>query len=224
MEKRNRGAFGRKRHSFATWRTAVLGALAVMLLLFAVPSRLRAQVDTGTVLGAVTDASGAAIPNAKVTIQNEETGLVQQQPVQGNGSYAFSALKVGLYTVTASAPGFQPKVLQHLVVNIQQQLQVNIKLQPGKVTSTVTVTAGNEVLQTQESSVGQIVDEHMINNLPLNGRNYTLLAQLAPGTTTTAFDNGHGELESGTFTANGVTTTYSQHALVRSRSTIRLIP
>ena len=96
MEKRNRGAFGRKRHSFATWRTAVLGALAVMLLLFAVPSRLRAQVDTGTVLGAVTDASGAAIPNAKVAIQNEKTGLVQQQPVQGNGSYAFSALKVGL--------------------------------------------------------------------------------------------------------------------------------
>jgi hypothetical protein len=199
-------------------RSAVAGAmvldLTIMLLLLAgSPGRLQAQVDTGTVLGTVSDLSGAAIANARVTIQDEKTGLVQQQAVQSNGDYSFGALKVGLYTVTASAPGFEPKALQHLVVNIQQQLLINIKLQPGKVTSTVTVTAGNEVLQTQDPSVGQIVDEYMINNLPLNGRNYTLLAQLAPGTTTTTYDYGHGELQSGTFTANGVTTTYNNYLL-----------
>lgn len=197
-----------------TRRSAIVFELLVILLLLAsLPGRLHAQIDTGSVLGTVSDPSGAAIANAKISIQDEKTGLVQQQTVQSNGSYTFSALKVGLYTVTASAPGFQPKALQHLVVNIQQQLLVNVKLDPGKVTSTVTVTAGNEVLQTQEPSVGQIVGEYMINNLPLNGRNYTLLAQLAPGTTTTTFDYGHGELQSGTFTANGVTTTYNNYLL-----------
>lgn len=203
----------KSRSTFSSARTFTFGLLLLLLFAASRADMLQAQVDTGTVLGTVTDPSGAAIANAKLTIEDEKTGLVQQQPAQSNGSYAFSALKVGFYTVTASAPGFEPKVLQHLVVNIQQQLLINIKLQPGKVTSTVTVTAGNEVLQTQEPSVGQIVDEYMINNLPLNGRNYTLLAQLAPGTTTTTFDYGHGELQSGTFTANGVTTTYNNYLL-----------
>src|SRR6185312_13439481 len=161
----------------------------------------------------VSDQSGAALANATVSIQNEKTGLQLQQPVQGNGSYLFGALKVGTYTVKATAPGFAPKVLEHLTVNIQQQLLVNITLQPGQVSATVTVTANTEVLQTEEPSVGQVVGEYMIDHLPLNGRNYTLLAQLAPGTTTTVYDSGHGELQSGSFTANGVTTTYNNYLL-----------
>lgn len=195
----------------ALTRAAVV--LTLFLVFLALPGSLRAQIDTGTVLGTVTDQSGAAVANATVTIQNEKTGLLLQQPVQGNGTYLFSALKVGTYTVKASAPGFEPKAVEHLVVNIQQQLPVNLTLQPGKVTSTVTVTAGSEALQTEEPSVGQVINEHMINNLPLNGRNYTLLAQLAPGTTTTVYDSGHGELQSGSFTANGVTTTYNNYLL-----------
>jgi hypothetical protein len=174
---------------------------------------VQAQIDTGTVLGVVSDPSGSVVANANVTIQNEKTGLTLQQSVENNGSYLFNALKVGVYTVRASATGFEPQVLQHLVVNIQQQLELNIKLEPGHASSTVTVTGGDEVLQTQEASVGQVVGEYMIDNLPLNGRNYTLLAQLAPGTTTTVYDSGHGELESGTFTANGVTTTYNDYLL-----------
>lgn len=191
----------------------VPGLSLAMLLVVAGPGILRAQIDTGSVQGTVTDPTGAAIVNARVVVQDEKTGFTQQQLVQPTGAYLFNALKVGIYTVKASAPGFEPKILQHLVVNIQQQALVNIKLEPGKVSSTVTVNAGNDVLQTQEASVGQVVNEHMIDNLPLNGRNYTLLAQLAPGTTTTVYDSGHGELESGTFTANGVTTTYNDYLL-----------
>jgi len=204
----------RMRRSNFRFAPAIALDLFTMLLLFIGHSgRLYAQVDTGIVLGTVSDPSGATLANATVTIQNEKTGLVLQQPVKNDGSYMFNALKVGTYAVKASAQGFEPKLLEHLAVNIQQQLLVNIKLEPGQVTSTVTVTAGNEVLQTQDPSVGQIVGEYMINNLPLNGRNYTLLAQLAPGTTTTVFDSGHGELQSGTFTANGVTTTYNNYLL-----------
>jgi len=200
--------------SVCGYARAIAIDLFLMLLILASHSGiLHAQIDTGSVQGMVSDSSGAVVANGAVTIKNEKTGLSLQQPVKSDGSYLFNALKVGTYTVQASAPGFEPKLLEHLVVNIQQQLVVNIQLQPGRATTSVTVNAGNEVLQTQEASVGQVVNEYMIDNLPLNGRNYTLLAQLAPGTTTTVYDSGHGELESGTFTANGVTTTYNDYLL-----------
>ena len=203
----------KSRSTFAYARAIAVDLFVLLLLVAGHSGTLQAQIDTGTVLGEVTDPSGAAIVNASVSMQNEKTGLVLQQQVESNGNYMFNALKVGTYTVKVSAPGFEPKLLEHLVVNIQQELLINIQMQPGKVTSTVTVTAGNEVLQTQDPSVGQVVGEYMIDNLPLNGRNYTLLAQLAPGTTTTVYDSGHGELQSGTFTANGVTTTYNDYLL-----------
>lgn len=202
-----------RRSAFALARAFAFHLAILLLIVGSHPGALHAQVDTGAVLGTVSDSSGAAIASAIVSIRDEKTGLILQQNVKANGSYTFDALKVGTYTVKASATGFEPKLLEHLVVNIQQQLLLDIQLQPGQVTSTVTVTGGNNVLQTQESSVGQVVGEYMIDNLPLNGRNYTLLAQLAPGTTTTVYDSGHGELESGTFTANGVTTTYNDYLL-----------
>lgn len=190
---------------------AFLVRLAIVCLVFT--GVVWAQVDTGTVLGTVTDSSGAAVPNGTVTLRDEETGLVLKQNTKPDGSYSFNALKIGTYSVTAEAPGFEVKTLQHLTVAIQQKLVENISLQLGKTSSSVTVVARNEVLQTQDASVGQVVGQQMINDLPLNGRNYTLLAQLAPGTTTTVFDSGHGEVESGTFTANGVTTTYNNYLL-----------
>lgn len=203
----------KNRSASAFARAIVLDLFVMLLLLVNHSGTLQAQVDTGAVQGAVTDSSGAAISSATVTLRNEETGLVLKQVTRDDGSYSFNALKIGSYSVTAEAPGFEVKMLQHLTVAIQQQLVTNLMLQTGKTSSTVTVLADNAVLQTQDSSVGQVVGEHMIDNLPLNGRNYTLLAQLAPGTTTTVFDSGHGELESGTFTANGVTTTYNNYLL-----------
>lgn len=190
---------------------ALFASLAIVALMFTGP--LYAQVDTGAILGTVTDSSGAAVPNATVTVQDEKTGLVLQQPAKENGGYTFNALKVGTYTVKVTAAGFEPEVLQHLAVNIQQNVLINVKLKPGQVTATVTVNGGEDTLQTQDPSVGQVVNEYMIDNIPLNGRNYTLLAQLAPGTTTTVYDSQHGELESGSFTANGVTTTYNNYLL-----------
>src|SRR6266702_875012 len=156
--------------------TLVRGCLRLALLALTVllpASRLWAQIDTGALLGVVTDNSGARIPHATVSIRNEDTGLVQQQQTKNDGSYQFTALKIGEYTVRAD--------------------QV--------------------ILQTQDASVGQVVSEGEINNLPLNGRNYTLLAQLAPGTTTTSFDSGHGEAQSGSFMANGMTTTFNNYML-----------
>ena len=172
-----------------------------------------AQIDTATLVGNVADSSGAVITTATVTVRNETTGLVLTQKLNSRGEYNFTALKVGDYTITATAPGFEGTQQEHVSLQIQQRLELNLMLKPGAVSETVQVKAGQVMLQTQEASVGQVVSEDEINNLPLNGRNYTLLAQLAPGTTTTVYDSGHGEVQSGSFTANGVITTFNDYLL-----------
>jgi hypothetical protein len=172
-----------------------------------------AQIDTATIVGNVVDPSGAIIATATVTVRDEATGLVLAQKLSSRGGYNFTALKVGNYTVTATAPGFEGTQQKHVTLVIQQRLELNLTLKPGAVSETVDVRSDEVVLQTQEASVGQVVSEDEINNLPLNGRNYTLLAQLAPGTTTTVYDSGHGEVQSGSFTANGVITTFNDYLL-----------
>jgi hypothetical protein len=194
--------------------TKVCGLMAIALcLLLSCSLTAGAQVDTGSLLGTVTDTSGARIPHAQVTIRNEATGLQLQQPTRGDGSYSFTAVKVGSYTVTATAPGFDKVEQTHVPLTVEQQLELNMTLKPGEVSATAEVNADEAALQTQEASVGQVVTADEINNLPLNGRNFTLLAQLAPGTTTTYYDSGHGEVQSGTFVANGVVTTFNDYLL-----------
>lgn len=171
------------------------------------------QIDTATIVGTVVDTSGAAIANATVSVRDEATGLVMTQVVKGHQGYNFTALKIGNYSVTAVAPGFQGTQQEHIALAIQERLELNLVLKPGAVSQTVEVQSDQATLQTQEASVGQVVTEDEINNLPLNGRNYTLLAQLAPGTTTTSYDSGHGEVQSGSFTANGVVTTFNDYLL-----------
>jgi hypothetical protein len=184
--------------------------LIVFLLL---SPKVWAQVDTATLVGTVSDSTGALVSGATVTVVDDATGLVQQQKTTAHGSYIFTALKVGNYTIIASAPGFDKTQQSSVPLVIQQRLELNLTLKPGKVSETVEVNADQAALQTQDASVGQVVTEDQINNLPLNGRNYTLLAQLAPGTTTTVFDSGHGEVQSGSFTANGVITTFNDYLL-----------
>ncbi|HXS11583.1 MAG TPA: carboxypeptidase regulatory-like domain-containing protein [Acidobacteriaceae bacterium] len=191
---------------------AAAAALMFLIALF-VPMRATAQIDTGTVVGTVTDSTGAAVPQAVVTVRNEATGLVLTQKSTARGSYNFTALKVGTYTISAKAQGFDKAEQMHVDVTIQSRLEINLTLKPGEISATVEVNAAEAQLQTQEASVGQVVSEDQINNLPLNGRNFTLLAQLAPGTTTTYFDSGHGEVQSGSFTANGIVTTFNDYLL-----------
>lgn len=192
------------------------GALAAagLLLLWAVmPELLQAQIDTGSLSGMVTDTQGAVITGASVEIRNESTGYTDSQATRQNGTYTFPAVKIGTYVVTVTSSGFQQQIHEHVAVAIQQQVVLNFDLQPASVNSTVEVTSGQSTLQTENASVSQTIRTEEINSLPLNGRNYTLLAQLAPGTTTTVYDSGHGEVESGTFTANGLITTFNNYML-----------
>lgn len=194
-------------------RLLVHQALLVIVFLLTIGRSAWAQIDTGSLLGTVSDSSGARIANAVVTITNEDTGLEQRETTKADGNYLFTALKIGDYTISATAPGFERMQQQHVSLSIQALVNTPLTLKIGHSDSVVTVNADLVTLQTQEASVGQVVSEREINNLPLNGRNYTLLAQLSPGTSTTVYDSGHGELQSGTFTANGMVTVFNNYML-----------
>ncbi len=161
-----------------------------------------AQVDQGTINGAVTDPQGAVVPNAQVTLTDTDTGLVLNAPTNQSGEYVFSPIKIGHYTVSATAPGFSTAKLSGLELNVNQRLLANLKLKPGNVSQTVNVMAGAEqLLQTQQSSTGQTVSTAVINDTPLNGRNYVFIAQLTAGVAQSNGSRGEGN---GDFSANGL--------------------
>lgn len=177
-----------------------LRILAVSLLLTV--GQVYGQVDTGAILGNVKDLSGAVIPGARVVLTNQGTGLSLSTVTGGDGSYVFRPIKIGAYTLEAQFKGFQSVQQKNVTVDVQQQVVVDFTLQPGQVTQSIEVTAAPASLQTQEASVGQVVGSREINDLPLNGRNYTFLAQLSAGVTQDQQDT-RGLGASGSFAANG---------------------
>src|SRR5580698_6397130 len=158
------------------------------------------QADQGTITGVVQDPTGAVVGNANVTLTNVDTGLVVKAKADGGGVYGFSPVKIGSYSVTASAAGFETTTETNLHLDLQQRLNVVVTLKPGAATETVTVTSEAPLMQTQESSVGQVVDTETVNDIPLNGRNWVFIAQLSAGAVPSEGSRGAGK---GDFNANG---------------------
>lgn len=181
-------------------------------LLGAVSSKAFAQVDTGAIVGQVTDTAGAQVPDAKIMLREEATGVRVTATSGKDGGFTFSPLKLGTYTLTVERQGFKTSVQEHIEVTIQSRLEVNPKLEIGSVSESVEVTSTAPLLETQSSSVQQLVDTRAINDLPLNGRNATFLAQLSPGVTTSQND-GRNLQASGSFTANGSRRTQNNYLL-----------
>lgn len=184
---------------------SLLGRIGLIALVLAVAGTLGlfGQVDTGTITGTVRDPSGAVIPGATVTLINQGTNFKLTSTSDASGGFTFTPIKIGTYTVQVSFKGFQQAIHRDVVVQVTQTVNVNFTLQPGAVTQTVEVTAAPPLLQTGTASTGQIVGQRSVNNLPLNGRNYTFLAQLAAGVTKGG-QEGRGLNATGTFSANGV--------------------
>ena len=178
-----------------------LFAILVGVTLFGVTA-LYAQVDTGSITGVVSDASGAVVAGAKVTLTNEGTGTSLTTTTGGDGVYKFSPVRIGSYKLEVTSQGFQTTSQSGVVVNIGSNVGLNFALKPGSQTETVEVTGATPVLQTQDASVGGVIDQRGVNNLPLNGRNFTFLAQLVQGVNSPQPDT-RGNAASGAFSANG---------------------
>ena len=188
------------RYAFA-WILRSLLAIAVFTTLDV--GLLQAQVDTGSITGTVTDSSGAVVSGAKVTLTNEGTAANLSTNTGSDGGFKFSPVRVGSYKLDVTAQGFKTDSAAHVAVDVSSNVLVNFKLQPGAVTETVEVTSAAPLLQTQDASVGQVVNQKSVNDLPLNGRNFTFLAQLAAGVNTPEADT-RGNAASGAFSANGL--------------------
>lgn len=190
----------------AVWHPPIqrtLGSLRTLLaagILFFFAAFSFGQADQGTITGVIKDSSGAAIPNAQVTLTNVGTNLALQATSNADGIFIFSPVKIGDYSLSVTASGFATVVEEHLHLNLQQRLNLPITLKAGGVTETVHVTSGPPLLQTQDASLGQVVSTQTINNTPLNGRNWVFIAQLSAGV-----DPGNGSrgTGSGDFSANG---------------------
>ncbi len=175
-------------------------ALVLVLGLLAPGLTLRAQVDQGSIAGTITDSEGGVIPNADVTITNIDTGFTLQDHTDGKGVYTFSPLKIGNYTVKATAPGFATTQQDKVVVNVGERATIDVKLNAGAVSEVVEVTTAAPLLQTSDGSTGQVVSAQTIVDTPLNGRNYVFIAQLSAGI---APGNGSRGAGKGDFSANG---------------------
>ncbi len=175
----------------------------VSLFLLVATQRLFGQVDEGSITGTVEDSSGAVVPGAQVTLLNTDIGLTLQTKTNSAGVYTFSPIRIGHYMLTFVAPGFAKTTQSNVTVNVSQNLQVNANLKPGSTSETVEVTAAPPLMQTEDASVGQVINSQSVNDLPLNGRNFTFLAQLAPGAQMPQADT-RGNAANGAFSANGL--------------------
>ncbi len=142
---------------------------------------LFAQVDTGAISGVVTDATGAVVPAARVTITEVETGILTPLVTNGVGFYSAPGLKPGRYSVSVAAGGFRTETRAGLELRVQERLALDFRLEVGAAASEITITAAAPLLESETSSLGQVISERTITDLPLNGRNF-ILATLTAGT------------------------------------------
>jgi hypothetical protein len=143
-----------------------------------------AQVNaTGTISGQVTDPGGASVPNATVKVTEQNTGVSETVTSGGDGYYTVPLLKPGVYSVEVTATGFNTEVAKDLNLDIQRVVQQDFKLQVGAIQQQVNVEGMAALLNTESVEVGNVINQTSIDQLPLNGRNFSQLALLVPGTT-----------------------------------------
>jgi hypothetical protein len=182
-------------------------SLVVFFALFAVMvGSAWGQQVTAAVTGKVTDPSGAAVANAKVSAKSVERGTVFNTTTNSDGYYNLPNLPVGTFNVRVENPGFQAATQSNIVLQMNQVAKVDIQLQVGNVQTTVEVNAAAPVLQTESTQLGEVIDARTNTTLPLATRNYVQLTLLAPGSThpdPSTFESGQTTSSSGRPYING---------------------
>jgi hypothetical protein len=162
-------------------RTVMVWVAFAAILGATIPAHLAAQSITATLTGSVADATGAVLPGATVTIVDTATGVKRNSVANKEGLYTVTQLPPDTYRVSASRAGFTTVVQPKIVLQINQTADVNFVLHVGSETVTVDVNAQGPLLETESVSLGAVIDDKEVNDLPLNGRQFSQLIQLAPG-------------------------------------------
>ncbi len=159
------------------------------------------QTETATVSGLVTDRTAAAVSGAEVRLQSVERGTVTTTTTNDAGIYVFPSVHPGQYQISIQKQGFKQVDLLGLVVNVQDHIEQNFRLEIGSVAESVTVTAGTPLLDTIDATVSTVVDRQFAENLPMNGRSFQTLINLTPGVVLTS--QSTAGIDSGQFSING---------------------
>ncbi|MEQ1645020.1 MAG: carboxypeptidase regulatory-like domain-containing protein, partial [Pyrinomonadaceae bacterium] len=173
-----------------------------------------AQSETATVLGSIRDANDAAVVGAKVEIRNAATSIAATTVTDANGDYQFVNLKIGTYKITVEANGFNKTVAENIGLSVNARQRVDLSLQVATASETVTITGAAQLLESDSSDKGQVIQRQQIVALPLNGRSYANLALLAPGVRESSTNSsiGGGGREAA-FNVNGLRATVNNFLL-----------
>src|SRR6266567_4365044 len=144
-------------------------------------SAVMGQTETATVSGLVTDRTAAAVSGAEVRLQSVERGTVTTTTTNDAGIYVFPSVHPGQYQISIQKQGFKQVDLLGLIVNVQDHIDQNFRLEVGSVAESVTVEAAASMINTTDASVSTVVDRQFAENLPMNGRSFQTLIQLTPG-------------------------------------------
>jgi hypothetical protein len=189
---------------FTLLRRPVALRFAVAMLAALLCGRVAAQTTTGSVYGTVADPTGAVIPDAAITITNDQAGIAHTVKSDASGNYLFPALPPGPYTASGGARGFSTEVEKGIHLDVAQSVNVSFVLKPGASGQTITVTAATTLVDTRESQLGETVDRQRIQDLPLDGRDVYDLVQLVPGVTNYAAGPEIGDNTGTNFVTNGI--------------------
>ena len=169
--------------------------LALAFLLFA--SRLFAQSTAGEISGVVTDPSGSVVPGVNVSLTNPSTNTTRSVKTNESGLYVIPAIQPAVYNIKVELSGFRAIERKEITVQVGSSNRIDFTLEVGEITSVVEVSGGAPVLQTETTSVGTVIENRRIVELPLNGRNYLQLASLIPGATTNGPASSQGQQRMG---------------------------
>src|SRR5215467_7733181 len=145
-------------------------------------SNLNAQVATGTIVGVVEDATGALVPNVQITIVHVGTAESRSTRSNERGEFSLPYVRIGEYTVSAEAGGFKKETLTGIELKVDQTVNLRMRLEVGGVSESVEVTSAAPLIESATSSLGQVIENRKILDLPLNGRNTFALGLLAGNT------------------------------------------
>lgn len=172
-------------------RFKLLFFLSILFVAFST-SPLYAQSGTSTITGTVTDQAGESLAGVKIVVRDPMTGFERETVTNATGNYSLPGLQPATYDITAELKGFRKRNHRGFVVEVNQTARLDMQLEVGEVTSVVEVHGAAALLQSENSSVGSVIDRKKIVDLPLNGRNFVTLALLVPGVNTGQPGAGRG--------------------------------